>query len=87
MLTYKKENDELQRKLAYEQAKVKNRDEVIAKQAEANKELRQDCEDFTIDYRKIKELLQENDYNSSTNLMNKINKIIGDLVVELVSLK
>lgn len=78
MITYKKENEELKRKLAYEEVKVKNRDELISKQAEANKELRQDCEDFTEAYRKIQELLKQNDYNSTMNLKNKINTILTD---------
>lgn len=78
MITYKKENDELQRKLAYEQVKVKNRDELISKQSDANQELRQDCEDFIRAYRKIKELLKQNDYNSIINLKNKINTILTD---------
>lgn len=78
MLTYKAENKELNKKLAMEQAKVKNRDELISKQAEANKELRQDCEDFTEVYRKIQKILQENDYNNLQNLKNKINTILTD---------
>lgn len=78
MLTYKEENKELNKKLAMEQTKVKNRDELIYRQSEANKELRQDCEDFTIAYRKIQELLKQNDYNSITNLKNKINTILTD---------
>lgn len=78
MITYKKENDELKRKLAYEQVKVKNRDELISKQSDANQELRQDCEDFTRAYRRIQELLKQNDYNSIVDLKNKINTILTD---------
>lgn len=78
MLTYKAENKELNKKLAMEQVKVKNRDELIFNQAEANKELRQDCEDFTEAYKKIQKLMQENDYNNLQDFKNKINTILTD---------
>lgn len=78
MFMHKKENEELERKLSFEEVKVKNRDELISKQAEANKELRQDCEDFAETYRKIQKLMQENDYNNLQNFKNKINTILTD---------
>lgn len=78
MLKYKKENEELKRKLSYEEVKVKNRDELISKQAEANKELRQDCEDFTEAYRKLEKMLEENDYNNLQNFKNKMKTILAD---------
>lgn len=78
MITYKKENEKLKRKLSYEEVKVKNRDELIYKQAEANKELRQDCEDFTEAYRKIMEQMSKNQCGSATNLQNTIKTILAD---------
>ena len=78
MLTYLKENKDLKRRLDFEEVKMRNRDELILKQAEANQELRQDCEDFTEAYKRIQELFEENDYNSLENFKNKIKTILSD---------
>lgn len=71
MITYKKENDELKKEL-------RETKRTLSRAEEANQELRQDCEDFIRAYRKIKELLKQNDYNSIINLKNKINTILTD---------
>lgn len=65
------ENEKLRKQL-------KETNRTLARAEEANQELRQDCEDFTETYKKIEELLKQNDYNSITNLKNKINTILAD---------
>ena len=76
---------ELIRNLEFEKVKVNNRDKLIEKQSEANKELRFQNMELHRIIEKINNELKQYHFNSEEDLKNKLKTILANYQSKLIS--